>query len=202
MPGPHPDDLPGSVTNWLLRHDDEAARRIWERYVHRLLALAGQDLGRSVQVRTGPEDVVQSAFGSYFRRRAGYELADRDELWSLLVTITLNKVRNANRHHRRQKRDVRRTQSIGEIGGLEGGGCVFDPRRDKDPTPEEAAALAEEVKQRLHELEAAGEPDLRRIAQLKLEGYSNREIAESLGLVERSIERKLGRIRKRWSDGG
>jgi RNA polymerase sigma-70 factor, ECF subfamily len=190
------------VTNWLLGYDDEAARRIWERYVHRLLALAGQDLGRSVQVRIGPEDVVQSAFGSYFRRRAGYELADRDELWSLLVTITLNKVRNANRHHRRQKRDVRRTQSIGEVGGLEGGGCVFDPRRDKDPTPEEAAALAEEVNLRLHELEAAGEPDLRQIAQLKLEGYSNREIAESLGLVERSIERKLGRIRKRWSDGG
>src|SRR3954469_5734484 len=148
MPVPHHDDSPGSVTNWLMRHDDEAARRIWERYVRRLLNLAGQDLGRSVQVRIGPEDVVQSAFGSYFRRRADYDLTDRDELWSLLVTITLNKVRNANRHHRRKKRDVRHTQSERELLGREadpeGVGCVFDLMSDEGPTPEEAVALAEE----------------------------------------------------------
>src|SRR5262245_24172878 len=113
MPEPYPNGSPGSVTNWLMHHDDEAARRIWECYVQRLLALAEQDLGRSVQARLDAEDVVQSAFRSYFRRRADYELADRDELWSLLVTITLNKVRNANRHHHRQKRDVRRTQFHG-----------------------------------------------------------------------------------------
>jgi RNA polymerase sigma-70 factor (ECF subfamily) len=203
MPGPHPDGSPGSVTNWLMRHDDDAARRIWERYVHRLLALARQDLQRSVQARIGAEDVVQSAFGSYFRRRADYELTDRDELWSLLVTITLNKVRNANRHHLRQKRDVRRTQSNGGATGLEGAGCAFlDLLSDEAPTPEEAAALAEELEQRLADLEAAGDPDLPRIAGLKLDGYSNREIAGALGLTERSIERKLGRIRKRWGEGG
>src|SRR4051812_17689756 len=122
MPGLDPDSSPGSVTNWLLRHDNEAARRIWECYVHRLLALAGQDLQRSMQTRIGAEDVVQSAFGSYFRRRADYELTGRDELWSLLVTITLNKVRNANRYHIRQKRDVRRTQSLGEVAGQKGSG--------------------------------------------------------------------------------
>src|SRR5262245_32501453 len=197
MPGPHSDGSPGSVTDWLMRHDDEDARRIWERYVRRLLNLARQDLERAVQARLDAEDVVQSAFRSYFRRRADYELTDRDELWSLLVTITLNKVRNANRHHRRQKRDVRRTQSDRELlGGAadEGVGCAFDLMSDEGPTPNEAAALAEELEQRLRDLEAAGDPDLARIAGLKLDGYSNREIAEVLRLTERSIERKLGRI--------
>jgi RNA polymerase sigma-70 factor (ECF subfamily) len=190
------------VTDWLMRHDDEDARRIWERYVRRLLNLARQDLERAVQARLDAEDVVQSAFRSYFRRRADYDLADRDELWSLLVTITLNKVRNANRHHRRQKRDVRRTQCQGGATGPEGTGCAFDLMSDEAPTPEETAALAEELERRLADLEAAGDPDLTRVASLKLDGYSNREIAEVLGLTERSIERKLGRIRKRWSEGG
>jgi RNA polymerase sigma-70 factor (ECF subfamily) len=189
------------VSNWLRRHDDEAARLIWERYVHRLLDLAQQDLDRAVRARVGAEDVVQSAFRSYFRRRPDYDLAGRDELWSLLVTITLNKVRNANRHHRRQKRDVRRTQSVGEAAGPEGGGCAFDLVSDEGPTPDEAVALAEELERRLADLEAAGDPDLPRIAGLKPDGYANREIAEALRLTERSIERKLGRIRKRWSEG-
>src|SRR5262249_11119131 len=140
-----PEGLPGSVTHWLMRHDDEAARRIWERYVQRLLALAEQDIEQSVRARIGAEDVVQSAFRSYFRRRADYDLADRDELWSLLVTITLNKVRNANRHHRRQRRDVRRTQSDGAVNGLEGEGGAFDLMSDEVPTPAEAVALAEEL---------------------------------------------------------
>src|SRR5262245_59251356 len=201
MPGPHSDGSPGSVTDWLMRHDDEDARRIWERYVRRLLNLARQDLERAVQARLDAEDVVQSAFRSFFRRRADYDLADRDELWSLLVTITLNRVRNANRHHRRRKRDVRRTQSEGEITGLGDAGRAFDLMGDEAPTPAEAVALAEELEQRLRDLEAAGDPDLIQIAQMKLNGDSNREIAEALRLVERSVERKLGRIRARWSEG-
>jgi RNA polymerase sigma-70 factor (ECF subfamily) len=201
MTGSHSDGSPGSVTNWLLRHDDEAARRIWERYVRRLLNLAQHDLERAVQARFGAEDVVQSAFRSYSRRRADYDLADRDELWSLLVTITLNKVRNANRHHRRKKRDVRRTRSDGAINGLEGLDCAFDLMSDEAPTPAEAVALAEELEKRFHDLETTGDPDLLRTARLKLDGDSNREIAEALGLTERSIERKLGRIRKRSSEG-
>jgi RNA polymerase sigma factor (sigma-70 family) len=157
-----------------------------------------------VQARLDAEDVVQSVFASYFRRQADYELTDRDELWSLLVTITLNKVSNANRHHHRQKRDVRRTQSNRHGGAAdpEDVGSVFDLMSDDGPTPEEAVALTEELEHRLRDLEAAEDRDLLPIARLKLDGHSNREIADALRLTERSIERKLGRIRKRWTEGG
>jgi DNA-directed RNA polymerase specialized sigma24 family protein len=37
---------------------------------------------------------------------------------------------------------------------------------------------------------------------MKLEGYTNREIAELLGRVERTIERKLSRIRQAWLNHG
>ena len=39
---------------------------------------------------------------------------------------------------------------------------------------------------------------VRRVALLRMEGYSNDQIAERLGCGLRSVERKLARIRKRW----
>jgi DNA-directed RNA polymerase specialized sigma24 family protein len=43
--------------------------------------------------------------------------------------------------------------------------------------------------------------ELRAIARLKLEGFTNPEIAERLGVVERTVERRLNRIRRQWSEG-
>jgi DNA-directed RNA polymerase specialized sigma24 family protein len=39
---------------------------------------------------------------------------------------------------------------------------------------------------------------LKAIAVYKMEGYSNKDIAEKLGCVERTVERKLARIRQIW----
>ena len=36
---------------------------------------------------------------------------------------------------------------------------------------------------------------------MKLEGYTNREIAEAMKCSERSVERMLNLIRKRWEAG-
>jgi DNA-directed RNA polymerase specialized sigma24 family protein len=41
-------------------------------------------------------------------------------------------------------------------------------------------------------------PDLRRIALWKLEGYTNPEIAAQLQCTVRTVERKLERIRAYW----
>jgi DNA-directed RNA polymerase specialized sigma24 family protein len=40
----------------------------------------------------------------------------------------------------------------------------------------------------------------REVAIWKLEGYTNKEIAEKVDRNERSVERKLKLIRKRWSE--
>ncbi len=44
----------------------EAATAIFERYVERLLALARTRLGARLRRRVDPEDVVQSAYRSFF----------------------------------------------------------------------------------------------------------------------------------------
>jgi len=51
-------------------------------------------------------------------------------------------------------------------------------------------------------LDALGDPMLRQIAVWTLEGYSTREIGERLGCVRRTVERKLERIRDRWTKMG
>ena len=66
---------------------------------------------------------------------------------------------------------------------------------DNEPTPEFAALFAEEFECRLKQLD---NESLCRVALLKLEGYTNDEIAEKLGVSRRTIDRKLAGIRAIW----
>jgi DNA-directed RNA polymerase specialized sigma24 family protein len=62
------------------------------------------------------------------------------------------------------------------------------------PTPVEADALHEAMEYRLRDLP---KPDVRQVALMRREGYTNHEIAEALQCGERSVERKLNLVRKR-----
>jgi RNA polymerase sigma factor (sigma-70 family) len=177
---------------------DEAAQRLWERYLPRLLRLARRHLDRRIRVLHGEEDVVLSMGRSFFRRlrRGDFDLAGRDDLWALLVTITLNKARNAADRHFAAIRDVRRERHLplSDASRSDAPHEAF-ALEAVEPTPAEAAALNEELERRLRVLP---EPDLRQVALMKLEGYTNPEIAEAMECSERSVERKSNLIRKRW----
>jgi hypothetical protein len=63
----------GSVTRLIHRFrsgsadsSDEAARRIWVRYLPRLLTLARRHLNRRIRVLHDEEDLAQSMAGSFF----------------------------------------------------------------------------------------------------------------------------------------
>ena len=120
----------GSVTRLirLLRSDDPAerdlaAQSIWRRYFHDLLELARKNLDRRIRRREDEEDVLQSMYNSFCLRqqRGEFDLASRDALWKLLVTITLRKARNAAKKQMREKRDVGREQTISDQGDGESG---------------------------------------------------------------------------------
>jgi RNA polymerase sigma factor (sigma-70 family) len=201
----------GSVTRLIhdLRSDDSAvrdvaARLIWQRYFHSLLELARSNLDRRVRRRTDEEDVAQSMYKSFCLRqqRGEFDLSGRDELWKLLVTITLRKARNVGGAQRRRKRDVAREQPLATENTRNSSQWMLEAMDAAVPTPAEAMVLNESLERRL---DALGDSELRQISLWRLEGYTNREIADRLNCTERSIERKLSRIRTVWrsfDDGG
>src|SRR5271155_2547013 len=130
------------------------------------------------------------------QQRGEFDLAGRDELWKLLVTITLRKARNAAKAQRAEKRDVFREQTLSGGDGKDSAGWVLEHQIEfADPSPLEAVVLNEALERRL---QALADPELRKIALWRLDGHLNREIAGRLDCTERSVERKLARIRSLW----
>src|SRR5262245_22037762 len=117
-------------------------------YGDALHRLADRRLPDAIRRRLGPEDVVQSACRTFLRRvRAGeFRLADSESLWRVLCAITLTKVREHTRFHLRQKRGLDREQSLAAAdAGREAAFDLVDP----EPTPDRAAAFADQFRQLL-----------------------------------------------------
>ena len=74
--------------------ENEAATVLFDRYVARLIALARSRIGARLRRRIDPEDVIQSAYRSFFvHARVGeYQLQKTGDLWRLLAGITLHKL--------------------------------------------------------------------------------------------------------------
>jgi DNA-directed RNA polymerase specialized sigma24 family protein len=68
--------------------------------------------------------------------------------------------------------------------------------RDQRITGEQKVILEEERKHLFEELE---DETLQQVATWKIEGFTNTEIAERLGVCTRTVERKLRLIRRIWS---
>lgn len=177
--------------------DDRAARRLWEAYYCKLVALARRKLEGRMRLVGDEEDVALSAFKSFCR---GVEngrfpdLNDRDDLWRLLVTITLHKVLRLVRDETRQRRggNLRAVSSM----RVNGASDALDQLIGNEPTPELAAQLAEQCQAMLKQLPSS---ELVELAIFKMEGYTNAEIAARWGKAERTVERKLRLIRHAWS---
>jgi DNA-directed RNA polymerase specialized sigma24 family protein len=132
------------------------------------------------------EDVALRSFYSLCRRvrdpARPLPLAGRDDLWRLLATRTISRAIDLIRRHHPE-------QDAGE--------AAIEQLLCREPTPEDAAEMADECRRLLDLLD---EPELRQIALWKVEGYTNEEIATMLDCVPRTIERKVGRIRLLWRD--
>ena len=193
----------GSVTCWIRdlhgENASEASRQLWNRYFTRLARLARAMLQASAHGPADEEDVALSAFESFFRgtvERRFPELADRDDLWKLLVTITARKAANQRRSELRQKRGGGRVVTEAALTTDRDADPFLAQIVGDEPTPEFALLVTEEYRRLFGSL---SDESLRVVALLKLEGYTNDEIADSLDCGLRTVERKLEVIRKRWS---
>lgn len=190
-----------SVTTWigLLREgNSEAAQQLWERYFARLVEFARGKLHGTSRRASDEEDVALSAFHSFCVAAERFpRLTNRQDLWQILVMLTARKAFQERRRQCSQKRGG----PTGE-NGTRGPGPLFeDPDLDEivgsEPTPDFSILVAEQF----HALLALlPDEDLRLVAQLRLEEYTNAEISARLHCSERTVERKLALIRGFWEE--
>ncbi len=162
----------------------------FEDYSRQLVAMVLRRLDGGTRRKVDAEDIVQSALRSFQNGQAEGRFAFRepDDLWKLLVVITLRKCRRNATRLRTAKRDVRREVGLGEGAAAPAG---------RSPRPD-AVAVAAEPLDRL--LSGAG-PAERAIVLDRLEGYAPPEIAARVGVSERKVFRVLAEARRRLSDG-
>src|SRR5262249_3548645 len=99
-----------SFPRWLTRlqaRDGDAAREVFQRYARPLLALARRQFGAGLRHKVDPEDVVQSAYKSFFWRcgEGNLEVGSWNGLWGLLTLITMRKCADRVEYYRAQCRD-------------------------------------------------------------------------------------------------
>jgi DNA-directed RNA polymerase specialized sigma24 family protein len=193
-----------SVTQWVERlqaGDQGAAQHLWERYFQRLVGLARTKLGGAPRRVADEEDVALSAFDSFCRgaERGHFpQLQDRDNLWRLLVTMTVRKAYRLGRDEHAQKRGGGAVLGEAALADADSAGDAplgLEQVIGREPTPAFAAQVAEEC-QRL--LDRLGDDELRSIALWKMEGDTNAEIAAKLGCAPATVERRLQVIRRLW----
>jgi len=172
-----------------------AFERCWKEYFLKIVRLAKNRMGHLRLRAVDEEDIAVSAMHSFYQmaRNRKERIADHDELWRLLATITKRKI---SKEQQRQQAGKRRENMLaGESifnanpGESSNGLAMLSGR---EPSPDLVREFVETL-ERLLTL-----PDVGELVQFKLEGYTNTEIAEKLGCSTRTVQRTIEKIRKEW----
>ena len=172
--------------------DASAASEVFHRYSGQLIQLAQQRLNWRLRRKLDPEDVVQSAFQSFFRMHSEKQTHFENwaALWGLLSLITLRKCGRKLEYFKAACRDIDL-----ESPTLMNARLIEDSRTDweavaSDPTPAQAAILTDTLEVMLSKLNEQE----RRVATMCLQGYPVSEISSQIGRSDRTVERILERL--------
>jgi RNA polymerase sigma factor (sigma-70 family) len=162
--------------------ESEAARAIFDRYVQRLVELVRSRINAKLGARLDPEDIVQSAYRSFFVHASNgeYLLGKSGDLWRLLVGITLHKLYGQIEKHTASKRSIYK-HAPGEV-------WISDVTT-ADPGPAEIVAVFEELSLALRSLSG----DERIAVTLALNGSTIEQIGDKIGKSSRTVRRLLAR---------
>lgn len=177
----------GSLMRRFQAGEQDAATALYTRYAQRLQRLAERNTSSDLAPRFDAEDVVQSVFRTFFRRvQIGhYDLPAGEELWRLLLVISLNKIRTLAMYHRAQKRSVVAT--------------VAPDSEAMAQVPDVASqdialhSLKTVVGELVETLPAAQQQIILR----RIDGCQVEEIAAETGRSKRTVERVLQTFRQR-----
>jgi RNA polymerase sigma-70 factor, ECF subfamily len=175
-----------SLLQRLRRGEESAATALYLRYARRLLALAQAKTSEALAAKEEADDIVQSVFKSFFRKASAglYDVPEGEELWNLLLVITINKIRAKGNYHRAAKRDVRLAagdQALEAVPSEEAG---------NDTALAELQMVIDEILKGLPEKSAE-------IVELRIAGTEVNDIVAKTKRSKRTVERVLQDFRER-----
>jgi len=173
---------------------EEAARRVFENYVHRLKGLVRFQLQARIRNKEGTSALVQSVLASFFAAKP--EFGDEDDLWPLLATMARRKAIDKARHFKGPEHNI----DLECSAATENSSYLYTVVHrlnliDSGPTPEEATIF-------IDLMESLPEEQVQ-LVQYRLEGYTYTQIACKITSPggkpssEKTIQRRFGEIRKR-----
>ncbi len=178
--------------------EEQSVTPLWERFYEQLVRFADKTLGDVPRSLRDEDDIATSVFFSIVRAgRAGRldDLQDRSDFINLLAAMTRQKVVDYIRYQTARKRgggEVRTTSlSVADDG-------LLDLLADEIAAPEIMASIRDSLEHIFSMLEKRGHPECREMATLKMQGYTNEEIAEMMECAPVTVKRKLELITNAW----
>ncbi len=166
--------------------DPEVGRELFERYGKAIQIVVRYRLDRRMRSQFDSLDFAQDAWASFFRvPPANYNFQTPEELVAFLTRVVQHKISDAYRkrcgHSKKSGRKFRRRHSY------------VDEQPARQPTPSHTAILSEEWNRLLKDKP----PQIQRALEMLRDGYSQREIAQELGLQVRRIHRLIKSLNDR-----
>lgn len=171
--------------------------KVWSGFHEEMIGLSRWVL-RNVRRSIGDhEDAVNSAFRTYFRREREQgrmpEEQDPDDVWPALTYHLVRKM-DKYRHQTRYKKN--QGIRMGDLMTDEQVTAWKEAFVDKEVSLEEVEQFVNAALSILDEILTGADDELRTVAALKLQAYTNKEISNQMpGLSESAVGRKLARIR-------
>jgi RNA polymerase sigma factor (sigma-70 family) len=171
--------------------DEEASRELYETYVKYVLICVRHRMWHRLRSKFDSQDFVQQVWASFFDDRNDLpDFQTPEDLIAYLQTMAERKVIMEGRRRRQPKNDMRLENPVHEDSDMVG----MHPAT-RLPTPSAVAVFREQY-DRLVEQQV---PEVREVAELRVEGNSFSEISQKLEINESTARKAIRRIRKRAS---
>jgi RNA polymerase sigma factor (sigma-70 family) len=198
------DSVFGSVTGWvrdLENGSHDALVALWDRYYNALTKRADKKLSWHAGTMVDGEDVASTvltrlAENAQREERKG-RIQDRQGLWLFMMAILKTVVIDLKRRNYSVKRGRGKVHSLTDFSDTTQEGKRILDIIDGTPNHERLVMLRDSIN---YLLKDTIKVELTRtVARLKLEGYTNTEIADQIGMEPKTVRRKLKRIQNLWA---
>lgn len=172
--------------------DNEALQALMDGYRTEILRVIRRHIRRDLRKRFDSEDFAQAVWLSLYNKRCEITKIDSPEtLGRYLAQMAKHKVIDEGRRQTGAKRNIRRDVNINGSRV-----AVDDLEAGNSPSPSQLALS----KDQLSLLINLARDDEKKMVQWRLEGLTFADIADRIGMDERTIRRRFQRLQRKVSD--